>query len=643
MQMGRTAGQRLAFLMVLEVLFGAVAVGIFAVSPATAAVRQSHVKVVVVVGPVGGLTGRYRALADEAADAARAHTDNVVTVYSPNATWPAVRRALKGASIVVYLGHGNGWPSPYRENLYGRTQNGLGLNPVAGVDDDAHQYFGERYLARQVRLAPGAVVILGHLCYASGNPEPGGPDPTLEVAQQRADNYAAGWMAAGATAVVAEGHGRPAYYVSGLFAGRGTIERMWRSAPTFHDHVIEMPSARTTGATLMLDPDRRRKGYFRSLAVVPGARIADTMKGAATVSTKRDATGRADLAVPARRSPADLGARFAAPVLDGRTVVASGATLTLPVDAATLDILPKDVWIGTRWDPMRPVAPSASAPPDPTPPASEQDPASTATPASSPSPAPSAVATQSPAAILRPEASPVATVPDPAAPIADDPPEVDLIGPETPGTKVEVVPSVRSQTGLTIPTTLPADTGLYRLVTTIHDGEGVAFDAETQALIPALLVRVTAATSATYSVPTELRPAPGAPFTVRVRVANTGSASWSDTAALERTTGRPIGPGRAPLLVARWVGLDDIIDTGPPAPSGIARAAIDPGNESIIAVDLQAPNTAGRYLLIFDVQMEDGQSLASVGTPPGITLVLVGRNSGDQARRELGRGSKGGH
>ena len=67
----------------------------------------------------------------------------VVKVYSPNATWSAVREALDGASIVVYLGHGNGWPSRYRDSLYPPTQNGFGLNPVGGGGDDAHQYFGE--------------------------------------------------------------------------------------------------------------------------------------------------------------------------------------------------------------------------------------------------------------------------------------------------------------------------------------------------------------------------------------------------------------------------------------------------------------------------------------------------------------------
>ena len=52
------------------------------------------------------------------------------------------------------------------------SQDGLGLNPVAGGGDDSHQYFGEASVAREVKLAKNAVVLLNHLCYASGISEP---------------------------------------------------------------------------------------------------------------------------------------------------------------------------------------------------------------------------------------------------------------------------------------------------------------------------------------------------------------------------------------------------------------------------------------------------------------------------------------
>ena len=39
--------------------------------------------------------------------------------------------------------------------------------------------------------------------------------------------------------------------------------------------------------------------------------------------------------------------------------------------------------------------------------------------------------------------------------------------------------------------TLPTTPGRYRLTVTLHDADGVAYDAVTQALIPSLIVRVT--------------------------------------------------------------------------------------------------------------------------------------------------------
>ena len=115
----------------------------------------------------------------------------------PNATWPAVKRAVTGASIVVYLGHGNGWPSRYRDALYPPTQNGFGLNPVAGGDDAAHQYFGEAAVG-QLQLAPNAVVVLSATCATrAATPSPASPRGRATRRSQRVDNYAAGFLRAG--------------------------------------------------------------------------------------------------------------------------------------------------------------------------------------------------------------------------------------------------------------------------------------------------------------------------------------------------------------------------------------------------------------------------------------------------------------
>jgi hypothetical protein len=231
---------RITFAALLIASLGAMS----AVAPAAAASRVA--RVALIVGPAGVVTSRYRALADQAAVAARKAGAQVVKVYSPNATWPAVRAAVEGASIVVYLGHGNGWPSPYRDALYPPTQNGFGLNPVAGNGDSAHQYFGEKYVA-QLRLATNAVVVFSHLCYASGNSEPGLPEGTKDQAIQRVDNYAAGFLRAGASAVIADAYLAPAYYVSGLLKGQGSVESIWSAAPTANGHAFAVASTRSPG------------------------------------------------------------------------------------------------------------------------------------------------------------------------------------------------------------------------------------------------------------------------------------------------------------------------------------------------------------------------------------------------------------
>ena len=112
----------------------------------------------------------------------RSSTPRKVTkVYSPNATWSKVKAAVAGANIVIYFGHGNGWPSPYTydPNVHdeGRLRPEHDLNGDGNLSDNEHKYYGEPYMA-QLGLAPNAIVLLGNLCYASGNSEPGGTAPS---------------------------------------------------------------------------------------------------------------------------------------------------------------------------------------------------------------------------------------------------------------------------------------------------------------------------------------------------------------------------------------------------------------------------------------------------------------------------------
>ena len=235
-----------------------------AIVPSTTSAAEP--KVVIIVGATHGATQRYRENADRAYAEAIKYTSNVVKVYSPNATWARVKAAVAGASVVIYMGHGNGWPSPYTYDPQYTTKNGFGLNKVEGAGDNNNVYYGEPYVST-LDLAPGAVVLLHHLCYAAGNSEPGQAEPSVSVARQRADNYAAGFLKAGAAAVMADGHSGPEGYLQALFTTQQSIEAMWANQWNTNGNIVSFPSVRTPGATVYQDPKTPTSGFYRSVVV----------------------------------------------------------------------------------------------------------------------------------------------------------------------------------------------------------------------------------------------------------------------------------------------------------------------------------------------------------------------------------------
>jgi hypothetical protein len=162
-----------------------------AVAPTAGVVPQDAVttapKIVIVVGATESVTSTYRSDADSIYATAIKYTPNVVKVYSPNATWAAVRAATQGASVFIYLGHGYGFPSPYKAVLTPSVQDGMGLNTYLNQGDSDKTYYGESVVASGIQLAKNAIVILNHLCYSAGSSESGAPEPTIPVAKQRVE------------------------------------------------------------------------------------------------------------------------------------------------------------------------------------------------------------------------------------------------------------------------------------------------------------------------------------------------------------------------------------------------------------------------------------------------------------------------
>ena len=260
------------------------AVGVFAVPATARAAQTSDAKVVIIVGATHGATSDYRSKADQAYAEAKRHTPNVYKVYSPNATWSKVKSATVNASVVIYFGHGNGWPSPYPKDAAYTTKDGFGLNATAGNGDSNTKYYGEPYVST-LDLAPNALVLLHHLCYASGNSEPGHAAPTRSVAKQRVDNYGAGFLRAGVSAVIADGHRGAVDYLRSLFTSDQRLVDLWRTQPNYHGNEFSFASVRTSGKTALMDPDTSTSGYYRSMVGNPNVTTTQVREGAPTAPT----------------------------------------------------------------------------------------------------------------------------------------------------------------------------------------------------------------------------------------------------------------------------------------------------------------------------------------------------------------------
>jgi hypothetical protein len=238
-----------------------VSLGSMAIPQAT---RAATMKVVVVVGPAGASTANYRDSARTYASIARSYGASVTEIYSPYATWARVKPALQGANLLIYLGHGNGWPSPYGP-FQRYTKDGLGLNATSGNGNYNTKYYGEYYIDNYIQMAPNAVVILNRLCYASGNSEWGSANPTKSTAIKRVDNYGAGFLRAGAKAVFAEAIYSVSYQIRQLFTSSRTMNNILMTHPSASGaRDFYFTSIRTSWARAHLDPPQPGK-YWRSV------------------------------------------------------------------------------------------------------------------------------------------------------------------------------------------------------------------------------------------------------------------------------------------------------------------------------------------------------------------------------------------
>ena len=288
MLLRRMAGKpsRLPYGIALALILAAAAL----LTPASVAVSPARAdsvppKAVFIVGPTHDQTDGNLEDAEAMAQQAEAAGMDVRRVFFPHATWDNVLANIQGASMVVYMGHGYGWPSPYTTKLTEARQNGMGLNSFAGSGRAEYTYYGATPIKNNVHLAPNAVVFNIHLCYAAGNGESGMAIPSDALARERVDNFANGWLAAGAGAVFAFSWGSHLNLPNQLMTSNQTMDQMFNltanGSPMGHVGWRDLyyDSLRTPGARNHLDP-HQSYGFYRAVSGNLSMTTADFRAGA---------------------------------------------------------------------------------------------------------------------------------------------------------------------------------------------------------------------------------------------------------------------------------------------------------------------------------------------------------------------------
>ena len=293
-------------------------------------------KVVIVVGATHEATDSYRSYANLMYAEAIKYTPNVVKVYSPNATWKNVKAAAQGASILIYLGHGSGYPRDDSAVFNPDGHDGMGLNVASNKSDNVAKYYGESYMANDIRLAKNAVVILSHLCFASGNSMSGDPEPTYAVAQQRIDNFASGFLRAGARTVIADvWNSGVIHYIRSIFTTDQSIGSMWSISPSNHGHQMPFTPLRNPAYQAVMDPNNWKSGFYRSIVGAPEMRTTDVLAGASeSFTSKHPATFQAPGAAAVGATPVSL--------YQGAALGESTAALAAGEVVRVIDVVPAE-------------------------------------------------------------------------------------------------------------------------------------------------------------------------------------------------------------------------------------------------------------------------------------------------------------
>ena len=128
-------------------------------------------------------------------------------------------------------------------------------------------------MRNDIHLAPNAIVFLNHLCYAAGNGEEGMAIPTWDIAHQRNDNFAAGFLASGARTVFAYSWQTYIKALRDLMTTDKSMKEIFETPGSAAERLLRLDRHRRAGARLrpnaghgqLLDRDPKN-GFLRAVS-----------------------------------------------------------------------------------------------------------------------------------------------------------------------------------------------------------------------------------------------------------------------------------------------------------------------------------------------------------------------------------------
>ncbi|NPV09788.1 MAG: hypothetical protein HPY83_17740 [Anaerolineae bacterium] len=238
---------------------------------ATLAAAAVPWKVVYVVGEVDGPDGpTTAAYVDDARTQSaqlRQMGMTVVEFYPPNNRWADIVAAAADARVLIYAGHGVGWGGD--PMLVG----GMRLRSDESVHPDQ--------IRSQLRMAPPAVVLLNHVCYAAGTSTEDVNGTAYEEALRRVAEYSQPFLEAGLAGYYANWYyGFPSALLASLASGM-TLGEAYEAYHDFSPATVQrLQHPRSAGDVLWLDyddwPDWPGLQYDYAFAGDPALTLTET-------------------------------------------------------------------------------------------------------------------------------------------------------------------------------------------------------------------------------------------------------------------------------------------------------------------------------------------------------------------------------